>query len=107
MTITAADTVSDYISLTAAARTLPGTPSPTTIWRWMTTGISGVKLRTIRVGRTRFTTRAWLEEFLAASTAAADAKLVCAQHRPPITTPNPKGKRSARTAEKLKAAGVL
>jgi hypothetical protein len=98
---------SDYLTLSQAARCLPGKPSPTTIWRWMTAGVHGVKLQTICVGRIRYTTRAWLDEFLTATTAAADAKLVSAQHLQPSTKPNPKGKRSTTTVEKLKAAGVL
>ncbi|MBL8899936.1 MAG: DUF1580 domain-containing protein [Planctomycetes bacterium] len=36
---------------------------PATIIRWATAGCSGVRLRTVCLGRIRCTTRAWLTEF--------------------------------------------
>src|SRR5262245_60550476 len=47
-----------------------------TCHRWRLRGVRGVKLRTCVIGCQRYTTRAWLEEFVAATTAAADAASV-------------------------------
>lgn len=41
-------------------------PDSSTIWRWMTRGIGGVRLRSVAVGRSLMTTERWLNEFFAA-----------------------------------------
>lgn len=89
----------EYLTLAEACRLLPGKPSPSALWRWYTRGSHGVVLKTIKVGRERFTTEAWLSEFVAASTAAANAKLVANDAEP--------GARPSHVAEQLQAAGVL
>lgn len=59
----------DYIPIELAHLHVPGRPHRATIWRWLTRGIQcgdvTVKLKTVMVGRRRFTRREWLEEFLA------------------------------------------
>jgi len=42
--------ISEYLTLAEAGRQLPGHPSPSTIWRWCTSGVAGVKLKHIRMG---------------------------------------------------------
>lgn len=86
----------NLISFAAAARLLPNKPSPCTMWRWHTQGVRGVKLQTWCIGNRRYTTREALEQFISATTAAADSA-------PDTDTVE----RSAETADKLAAAGVL
>lgn len=80
-----------YITLAQAARLCPGRPHPSTVWRWSSRGVNGVKLRTGRQGRRVVTTRAWLREFTEASVgpepvrarrvveASPDAESLCAK----------------------------
>lgn len=55
-----------YIPLPEAWRLFPdgAQPSHVTLYRWAREGIDGVTLRSARVGRRMFTTRAWVEQFL-------------------------------------------
>ena len=43
------------LTLTAAAKLLPGRPNVATLWRWRTAGIRGVKLETFLFGGRRMT----------------------------------------------------
>ncbi len=63
---------SDLLTLPAAARSLPGNVNPATMWRWATTGRNGVRLGTIKIGRSRYTTRRELQRFLIASDPAQE-----------------------------------
>jgi len=60
------------VSLTDVAKSLPGRPNITTIWRWRNRGVRGVKLETILLGGRRMTSHEALARFFAATTAAAD-----------------------------------
>ncbi len=58
----------ELLSLAQAARILPrlrrGKPiHPTTLWRWSTVGLRGVRLIVVQVGGTKCTTRTLLDEF--------------------------------------------
>lgn len=68
-----------YITLSQAAALLPGRPHLSTLHRWRLGGIRGVRLQTALVGGRRFTTRQWLDEFIAKTTAAADGEPVRSQ----------------------------
>lgn len=57
-------TTDKLISLPEAARRLPGKVHPATLWRWSAKGRSGKKLKTLRIGRLRYTTLEALERFL-------------------------------------------
>lgn len=46
--------------------------STPTVYRWVHKGVRGTKLRTIRIGAAIYSTREWLEQFIAAVTAAAE-----------------------------------
>ncbi len=63
------------LNFTQAAELLPvgSRPSSSTWWRWHRYGIGGVKLETVVVGGARLTTKAALERFIVASSAAKDA----------------------------------
>jgi len=68
--------VENMISLVEAARSLPGRPHASSLYRWCRKGVRGVKLQTWLVGGRRYTTIAALEQFIAATTAAADGEPV-------------------------------
>ncbi len=59
------------LSLAEAAKILPGNPHLSTLHRWRVRGIRGIKLATLKIGGRRFVRRDALEEFIAATTAAA------------------------------------
>jgi len=70
---------------------LPIDPSPAVLWRWRTRGRNGAKLRTIKLGRSRYTTPAELRRFLR-------------DQQPPHDDDND---RHARTERQLAAAGYV
>ncbi len=58
------------ISLGKAARSLPGNPAPTSVWRWCRKGVRAangerVRLEHCRYGKRLFTTNSWLSDFAA------------------------------------------
>lgn len=69
-------TTGEWLTLTQAAKLLPGRPHAATLWRWRTSGCRGVRLQTLLVGRRRLVNREMLAEFTAALTAAADGTVV-------------------------------
>jgi len=74
------------IPLSHAARFVPNRAggfgiNVSTIWRWKQRGIKGVRLRTQLVGGIVMTKRAWLEEFYAATTAAAGGTATAPKRR--------------------------
>jgi hypothetical protein len=72
-----------------------------TLWRWATLGVRGVKLDTIMAGGTRATSLEAVERFFAALTAQADGEPVAAPPRPKAR------QRQIEAAERrLAAAGV-
>jgi Protein of unknown function (DUF1580) len=75
-------------------------PNISTVWRWATTGIKGVKLESVVVAGRRCTTMKAYREF-AASVAAGNSTTA----ETPAPTPR-KAKRLANAAEILKAAGI-
>jgi hypothetical protein len=57
----------DVVSMSQAAREVPGKPSPSTLWRWSRRGIDGVTLETVKVGSRIFTSRQAVTRFLEAT----------------------------------------
>lgn len=53
-----------YLSIANAARLLPGKPSPSAVWRWVRSGVNGVKLPAIKVGSRFFINEADLAGFI-------------------------------------------
>lgn len=43
---------------------LPDPPARTTRWRWCESGIGGVRLETVKIGRRRYTSRAAFQRFV-------------------------------------------
>lgn len=60
--------VDDYIPLDQAPAQVPGRPHRATVWRWSLQGLIRhgeiIRLRTIAAGGRRFTTAAWISDFL-------------------------------------------
>ena len=75
--------------------------APSTIWRWHKKGISGVKLETICIGGTRYTSVEALQRFFDAVTLARSTQGVAEE-------PNAEaGSRSAATKKRLQDAGLV
>lgn len=57
----------EYITLSHASKLCVGGPSPSTVWRWATKGVSvggkRIRLKHGFQGRRMVTTRAWVREF--------------------------------------------
>jgi len=88
------------LSLTEAAKTLPGRPSVVTQWRWYSRGIGGVKLETVVIGGRRYTSLEAIARFIAGTTAARDGQ-------PPPLRSTAARERAISNAEKdLKKAGI-
>lgn len=83
----------ELLSLPDAAKILPGRPHVATLFRWHKRGVRGVRLATVLIAGRRYTSRAALDEFVAATTAAADGSA------PPIRTPR-KREAAIRRAER-------
>jgi hypothetical protein len=62
------------LSLTTAAKSLPGRPHVSSIWRWCRRGVRGVQLETIVIAGRRFTSCEALQRFAEATTAAANGQ---------------------------------
>ncbi|TWT69345.1 DUF1580 domain-containing protein [Crateriforma conspicua] len=75
-------------------------PHPSTIYRWATRGLKGVKLRTAFAGGHRRTTEQWIREFFANITEAVDGEAV----DPP--TPSNRKREINRAAAELDEAGI-
>lgn len=89
----------ETLPLASAARRLPrlrgGRPvSPSTLWRWATKGLRGIKLETIKVGGTTCTSMEALRRFFAA------ISLECSSNQPEQQTPaaSSHGRRTAAQA---------
>lgn len=58
----------DYLTLSQAARQVPGRPAAGTLWRWCRRGLKvrdgrHIRLRHVRIGGRLYTTLDWIEEF--------------------------------------------
>lgn len=57
----------DVLSMSQAAKELPGRPHVSTLWRWANRGVRGVKLETVCIGDRIFTSRQSLTRFIEAT----------------------------------------
>ena len=88
------------LSLTEAAKSLPGRPHVCTLHRWRLRGVRGTRLETVMVGGRRYTTSESLARFFAAITAASSGV------PPPIRTCKQR-QRAIEAAElELSKAGI-
>lgn len=84
------------LSMTAAAKLLPGRPNVATLWRWRTAGCRGHRLETILFGGRRYTSREAITRFL------------CAINGEPIRSETPRQRECAiaRAEAKARLLGV-
>jgi hypothetical protein len=57
-------------------------PNAATVWRWAIKGLRGVRLRTISLGRYRYTTEESLEQFITDTSLSEAANRTCNQASP-------------------------
>ena len=80
---------------------LPGAkPHKATVWRWVLTGVRGVKLETVLVGGRRYTNATAIERFIQATTAIANGEPV------PARTSKQRERAIAAAERELAAAGI-
>lgn len=91
-------------------------PNVTTIWRWAIKGIRGVRLRTISLGRYRYTSERALEQFIAEisgalpgehGAAGCQSEGLAANPTPDFTASQLANARRRREDEKEKAKAYL
>ena len=87
---------SNLLSLAQAARSLPGRPSPSTLWRWRSRGIGGVRLETVMIGGRRYVSREALERFVGELTAAREPQ------SNPVTGRSPQMSRDLQAAKLIR-----
>ena len=98
----------ELLTLKAVAKMLPSGRAGkrvhfSTVFRWATNGVRGVKLETVKVGHTRYTTREALNDF-AERLSCADAQ---PQAIPPgWRTPRQRALALRRAEEALDRAGI-
>ena len=63
-----------YLTFKQAAQSLPGQPHISTLARWRSRGIHGVKLTTVKIGGRRMVAADELQRFIEAVTCAADGQ---------------------------------
>ena len=82
----------DLVPFPDAPSIVPGRPDISTLHRWRTKGVRGVRLVTVRIGGRRFVSRGAILSFISLLTAAVDGTLA-----PEIT---PFARRAAEAAER-------
>ena len=88
------------VTLTEAAKLIPGRPHSSTLWRWHQHGSRGIKLETAVIGGRRFTSREAIERFIERTTESRDGA-------PVDRTPCRKRQAAIAKAEaELEAAGI-
>ncbi len=94
------------VSMTEAARLLPGRPHASTLWRWRKKGINGVRLDTIKCGGKRLTSREAIARFVEESTAAADRPEPSGTASGTVRDHRSKARRRDRVERELAAYGL-
>jgi hypothetical protein len=95
----------DYLTLTEAAKLIPGREpgkriSVGTIWRWCKRGVrNGIRLQSVLIGQQRYTTKLWLQEFIDAVTKTAEP---VGNEPPHSRTPRQRQAAAERATEELK-----
>ena len=82
----------ELLSLSAAAKSLPGRPHVSTLCRWHRRGVRGVLLETIVIAGRRYTSAESLQRFAERSTAVTDGE--------PGTTRSPFQSRQSAATER-------
>jgi hypothetical protein len=88
------------IAVNKSPAQIPGRPHVSTVWRWVLTGVRGIKLETFVVGCQRFTTKQAIERFIAATTARANGEPL------PTRTPRQRERAIDAAERELSKAGI-
>lgn len=88
------------LTLSQAAKLLPGKPHVSTLWRWVQHGCRGIKLESLVLAGRRFTSREALDRFAAATTAAANGSVA------PLRTAKQRQRDIRRAEQELRDAGI-
>ena len=86
------------LTLQDAAKSLPRRPHVTTVYRWISAGVCGVRLEAVRVGGVLYTSREKLQVFADQCTDPSTA--------PSRTTPRARQKEIDRAESDLMEAGI-
>ena len=62
----------DIFPVSEAPEHIPGHPSKASVWRWVLTGVGGVRLESILIGGKRFVSAESIQRFCDRRTAAAN-----------------------------------
>jgi hypothetical protein len=89
------------VTFAEAARSLPGRPNITTLWRWRNRGVRGVKLEVACVGGRTYTSREALARFLERVTAAKNGEPI------PSRSNRQREREQHAATLKLQAAGIM
>jgi len=52
------------LSVSEAVKIIPGRPHLSTVWRWISNGVGGVRLETVQIGGRRYTSIEAIERFI-------------------------------------------
>jgi len=88
------------LTISAAATSLQHRPHVATVWRWVQSGVRGVKLETILIGGRRYTSKEALERFIDRTTAAANGEVI------PVRSAKQRERAIAAAEAELAAAGI-
>jgi len=91
----------NLVSFVEAARSLPGRPNITTLWRWRNRGVRGVKLEVACVGGRTYTSREAWARFLERVTAAKNGQPI------PSRSNRQREREQQAATRKLQAAGIM
>jgi len=87
------------ITINQAAQIIPGRPNPATVWRWINTGVRGLRLEAVPCGGRWFTSKEAVERFLNAMASRAGQRVS-------KTESAARKARIKRAEQKLAAAGI-
>ena len=92
--------IESLITVTLAAKQIPGRPHVATVWRWILHGLNGIRLESVKVGGRRFTSEEAIQRFIAQMTAAANGESM------PLRSPSHRQRSIERAERELAEDGI-
>ena len=86
------------LTLGEATKRFPQRPARVTLWRWLSVGVGGVRLRSVVCGGRRLIPESAIDEFIANCTAQRDG-------RTPAPSQSARGKQKQKAIDKLERDG--
>lgn len=90
------------LKVTEAAKAIPTRPSVATVWRWLAKGSRGVRLESVLIGGSRYTSKEAIGRFFEAVTRAGEPEGPAM----PSATPRQRAAAISRAQRELDAAGL-